>query len=135
MTVQEFDNKSFTIDDLYDLCSDASVWDPFDDIYSSDSVEETINDRLYDYVRNEDWRDVRDMLNSIDLDDGGEWYIEDDYSYMSFIRIDNDDTYIEDLKERCREALIEAHFFDEEEEEPQIEWFEQCEPDLEFLTA
>lgn len=139
MTKQEFEEGSFSINELYDMCNDAECWEPFEDLYSADSVDDMINETLADVWSNmRSWKDLRDELNNVDLD--GDWYITDDYSFFGYTCVDDDEYFIDDLKSRVEEALSDADWFDDEDDDVEEfieevtmvapEWYESAEVDL-----
>ena len=139
MTKQEFAEGSFSINELYDMCNDAECWEPFEDLYSADSVDDMINETLADVWSNmRSWKDLRDELNNVDLD--GDWYITDDYSFFGYTCVDDDEYFIDDLKSRVEEALSDADWFDDEDDDVEEfieevtmvapEWYESAEVDL-----
>ena len=133
MTIKEFDEKDFSIDELYEFCCEASDWAPFDELLTQDAINEEINELILDYVRDNDWTDVRDTLNDISISDGS-WFVRDDYGYFSYTCIDDDNYYIDDIKQAVREILVADDYFDEEEEKE--EWFDSDEePDFALLMA
>lgn len=114
MTKQEFEEGSFSINELYEMCNDAECWEPFEELYSADSVDDMINETLADVWDNlRSWKDLRDELNNVDLD--GDWYITDDYSFFGYTCVDDDEYFIDDLKSRVEEALSDIEWFDEDE--------------------
>ena len=139
MTIQEFDNRDFTLDELYDLCYEIEVWAPFDEIHSRDSLDDEITEELDNYVRsyNHDWVDVRDMLCRIDIEDGT-WFTKSDYDSFTYYCVDDDTDFIDGVKQELRGILIDIDYFEneEEEEEEHKEWFDcDAEPDLDLLMA
>ena len=116
MTKKEFEEGSFTIDELYGFCNDAENWDPFDELLSADTIEDEINEMLSDAWSNmHDWKDLRDALNEVDLD--GSWYTRSDWGWFSYTCVDDDEYFIEDLKHRVKEVLEDCDWFDLDEEE------------------
>ena len=133
MTIREFDERDFSLDELYEFCNEVNDWYPFDDLLSPDSVEEEINDSLCEYVRDHDWREVRDLLEDIHISDGN-WFVRDDYSYLGYICVDDDEYFVDEMKGRVKELLTDADYFDEENEE-ENESDEQIDLDFDLLWA
>ncbi len=139
MTKQEFEEGIFSINELYDMCNEAECWEPFEDLYGADSVDDMINETLADVWSNmRSWKDLRDELNNVDLD--GDWYITDDYSFFGYTCVDDDEYFIDELKERVGSALADADWFDDEDDDVEEfieditiaapEWYESAEVDL-----
>lgn len=133
MTIQQYDERNFSLDELYEFCNEINDWSPFDEILIQDSVEEEINECLCEYVRDHDWREVRDMLDEINISDGS-WFIRDDYSYLGYICVDDDEYFADEMKGRVKELLTDADYFDEEDDE-ENESDDQIELDFDLLWA
>lgn len=133
MTIQQYDERNFSLDELYEFCSEIEDWSPFDDLLSPDSVEEEINDGLREYVRDHDWIDVRDLLADINVSDGN-WFVRDDYSYLNYICVDDDEYFADEMKGRVKDLLTDANYFDDEDEE-ENESDDQIELDFDLLWA
>lgn len=137
MTIQEFDERDFSLDELYNLCNEVDNWDPFEETFGPDYVDEEINELLADaWSSMNDWRDLRDELDSVDLT--GSWYIRGDYGYFSYTCVDDDEDYISEMKEKVKEVLLEYEWFEDSKSDDDFEhyevnenWFEEADvPDL-----
>ena len=111
MTRQEFLDTVQDIDDLYNFCCDNGFDGYFDDIYSSDNIEELICERVNDITRHNSWTDARDFLN--DIPDGYDWYRVS--SYDNEISGMSDDDFA-DLYRDVLDYLDDIDWFDDEEE-------------------
>lgn len=96
--------------DLVDFCYENNLY-MCDDVYDDGQKDEWINDRLYDWARELNWRELYDRLNEIP--DSSDWYILDDYGDFC----EAGDEEFEEYKENILEAADENGLFDDEEEE------------------
>lgn len=76
MTRQEFIDDIEDFDDLIEVCSDYGC-SVCDDVYDSDQCDDWIDEHTEEWVENENWRDLRDMLTSIPT--GYDYYRVDGY--------------------------------------------------------
>lgn len=111
MTRQEFLTDVNDFWDLRNFCYDEDC-DILIDAYDYDSADEVIQEGLTDYIRNynDDWRDIRDRLNYIDL--GGDWFWCNGWDDWDCIDDDFDD-----YKEQVLDWADRNGVFDEEDAE------------------
>lgn len=109
MTRNEFLNNVTTWGELIDFCNDEGC-DYCDDIYSEESRDETINDYLVDWARNESWQDLFSRLDNIET--GYDYYKEDDYG--DWVGLSDDD--FDDYKDDVLRWMDDNGYWDEEDE-------------------
>lgn len=110
MTRQQFLDEVTTWYDLIDWCSDHRC-SYCEDIYSDEARDEYIDEDLVDMARNNNWYELKDILNGLETgydywrrDEFGDWHgVDDEF-----------DEYFNDVLEWADENGE----FDEEEEEP-----------------
>ena len=92
MTRREFINDVQYWSDLLDFCSDEGC-DYCEDVYSSDQWNDWIDDNMYDWARNNGWREILRILQDYDeltgydyyrKDEYGDWYGLDDNDFESY---------------------------------------------------
>ena len=113
MTLAEFDERVFSVAELYDLASEEGCYDLIEDIYYRDSIEEFIDDQIRDYLNGYGWESLRNALDSIDLT--GDLYVMPG-GLLEFECIDDDEYYADDLRTNLRSCLVENGYFDDEGE-------------------
>lgn len=116
MTRQDFIDNIDTVGELMTFCYNEGIEDFIDDIYTSDSRDEAIRDRIDDYLYNGSWSEVRDYLRDLEDSLWDEYYLYDDWDGW---RIMDDD----DLERRINdviEYMDENDLWDEEEHEDPI---------------
>jgi len=110
MTRGEFFENVIDWSDLKDVCEEYGC-DICDDIYNDDGRDDIIEDRLYDWVRSESWRDVRDYLTCYSTNSYDWWIYDDNYDEWE----EAGDGLFEVRKNDVAEWLSEnGHFEDEE---------------------
>lgn len=78
MTRQEFIDDVTSWGELLDFCS-AEDCDICSYVYDEDYRDECIEDRLVDWARNNNWRELYDILDHLRDNSGYDYYIYDDY--------------------------------------------------------
>lgn len=125
MTRQEFLDNVTTFDELHSFCIDIGYDLQEEGVFSEEEYDVYIEDELYEFVRNNDWRDTRSWLSS--LPDEYDFYIRDDWGEWTG-RFSGD---IDDLKDNVLQFAEENGFFDAEEAEEYIEEYADVEDELE----
>ena len=72
MTRQQFIEEVNSWYDLIDFCNDNNL-DDLCDVYDDETASELIDEALAEEIQYRSWRDIRDMLGSID--DGYDFYL------------------------------------------------------------
>lgn len=99
-----------TWDELFSFAVNNELYDEIGGYYSSEELEDRINNELATYIQNHGWRDVRDVLSDIPDIDEDTYYRENDY--FEFYEADDDD--FDYIKNEILESFDE---WDEPEEE------------------
>lgn len=110
MTRQEFIDDIEDFDDLIQVCSEYGCT-VCDSVYDSDQCDDWIDEHTEEWAENENWRDLRDMLDSIPT--GYDWYRIDDYDNVH--GLDNQD--FENYKSEVAEWMDGNALWDAEDEE------------------
>ena len=122
MTRREFVRtyEGASVDSLICFCNEEGAYDLYEEFVTDDSLDEIMNSRLHDMVRESPWYDIRDHLN--DIPQGYEWYRVDPFDGEIY-GCDDDDA------ERLYNDIIE--YFDNNglwsEEEEEEECDDSCE--------
>lgn len=104
MTREEFNS----ITTVFELVEAGEQYD-FEEttqIYSADSRDEVLDERLIDYARDDGWRDVLGLLRSWEDEGEYDWYYQDD-DYYEFVGLEDGDHTFEAIKERLREYIVD----------------------------
>lgn len=109
MTRQEFIDDVTTFWELRDFCEEQGC-EICDDIYDEDSYNEYIDECTYDWVRNESWQDLLNILEG--LPSGFDYYRRDSYGDWEGL-YDND---LEDYKNEVLSWVDEYGEWDEDDE-------------------
>ena len=112
MTRREFINDVQYWSDLLDFCSDEGC-DYCEDVYSSDQWNDWIDDNMYDWARNNGWREILRILQDYDELTGYDYYRKDEYGDWYGL----DDNDFESYKNDVLEYMDDNDYWDEEEEE------------------
>jgi len=131
MTKQEFLEKIIDVDSLYEFCSEYGYESYTDDLYSSDAYNEYLEEDFAEALRNNSWRDVRDMMNNTDDPYDDPWWVRSDYDYEFYPA---DDGWLWDTRNELLEELEGDGFFEEEDEDDEELEFEVEEASV-FLTT
>ena len=155
MTREEFIESVDTISQLIDFCNDVGcpVCDQF---YTEDSMDDYINECLPEWARDNNWYELRDLLESIPtgfdwyyLDDDGDWLGYYDGNVYDFKEdaldwADRNDAFDPDPEEFDEEELPDPEFQEEDaelEEDPEEEFTpdfsikELCESSVHVIRA
>lgn len=124
MTREEFQEEVTTYYDLINVCSDYGL-STCDDIYDDEDLDDYINNELEDYVRNNNWYDVKDILNNIPT--GYNYYRVDRYEGFDGI-YGLDDYDFTDWKDEVYEEMDENELFDNDENAEEEEYVVSSEP-------
>lgn len=133
MTLAEFDEKVFSVGELYDLAMQEDAYDVFEDVISPDYISDEIQEMIPDYISNHSWEDLRDELNDINLD--GDLFVRSDYNYFGYVCIDDDQYLAEDYKSNLREYLINADYFESEEDDEPEDMIMEIDPETGEVIA
>lgn len=117
MTRQEFIDDVTCWSELMDFCSEEDC-DICSDIYDEDYRDECIEDRLVDWARNNNWRELCDMLNRLADNNGYDWYVYDDY-YDTWEPATDDE--FDDRRDRVVEWMDANGYWDDDEDEEEEE--------------
>lgn len=131
MTKQEFIEKIVDVESLFEFCSEYGYESYTDCLYSSDAYDEYLEDDFAEAIRNNSWREVRDMMNNIDDPYDESWWVRDD-DYYEFSPAD--DEWLQDTRNELLEELEDDEFFEEEDEDDEELEFEVEEASV-FLTT
>lgn len=115
MTRQEFIEDVTTWSELIDFCYNEGI-DYCDDVYSEESYNERIDERVRDYINDDGWRSVLGWLEDLPLN--YDYYIEDDYGEWRGADDDDFDSYKDDVLEYMDDNDEWDEDEDEEEEAP-----------------
>lgn len=113
MTREEF-NDITTVEELLDTASDVGCDDVEGSIYSSESRDDILNERMSDCVRDYTWREMLGLLNGWEDDGGYDWYVYDDWG--DFRPLTDGDDEFESLKEELYEFMDENGDFEDDDE-------------------
>ena len=123
MTKQEFLEKIVDVDSLSEFCSEYGYESYTDDLYSSDAYDEYLEEDFAEAMRNNSWRDVRDMMNNTTDPYDENWWVRSDYDYEFYPA---DDEWLQNTRDELLEELEYDEFFEEEDED------DEDDEDLEF---
>lgn len=115
MTRQQFEEDVNTWYDLMDFCNENDL-DDLCDVYDGETMSELIEEALVEEVRYRGWRDIRDMLDSID--DGYDFYLARGGLEFEGLTDYDFDNYKDDVMESAERNDV---FEDDEEEEEEVE--------------
>jgi len=128
VTRQEFIDDVTTWSELLQFCYDEDY--DTDDIYSSDSRDDYINDQLMDWARNDSWREMLETLRDLEDGDGYDYYRHDDYD--DWIGLCDGDGEFDSYKNAVLEWMDENEYWpdddDEEEEDEEYDDEEEAPP-------
>lgn len=110
MTRQEFIDNTEYWSELIEVCSDYGC-SVCDDVYDSDQCDDWIDEHTEEWAENENWRELRDMLDAIPT--GYDYYRIDEYDNVH--GLDNQD--FENYKSQVAEWMDDHALWDAEEEE------------------
>lgn len=113
MTLQEFDETSFSTSELYDMICENDYYEMIEDVYTADAISENMDENIREYLSNYGWESLKTALENIDLD--GYLYVEN--GWLDYVCVDDDDYYADEWKQRLRELMIDDDRFDPEEDE------------------
>ena len=114
MTRQEFiEEINNDIWNLHEFCCDNGYDYYFDDLYSSESRDDYINDEMVDKCRDLNWEEMYSWLNDFTPSGEYEWWRIDGWGDWAGV----DDDYVEMLINNLANDLESDGYFDEEEEE------------------
>lgn len=108
--------------ELKDFCSEIGC-EYCDSIIDDDGLDEEVEYALGEYLRDYNWREIRDMLG--DIPTGYNWYRCDG----SFDYVGLDDSDFEDVKDEVYEWAFNNGYFDDDEEEGE-EYDDATEPEF-----
>lgn len=109
MTRQDFIDNINYWSELLDFCSDEDC-DVCEDIYSEDARDDCIDEELVDMARNNNWRDMYNILDSIP--DGYDYYRQDNYG--GWVGVDDE---FDDYKDQVLEWMDDGGYWDDDDEE------------------
>lgn len=115
MTRQDFIDNINYWSELLDFCSDEDC-DVCEDIYSEDARDDCIDEELVDMARNNNWRDMYNILDSIP--DGYDYYRQDNYG--DWVGVDDE---FDDYKDQVLEWMDDGGYWDDEEDEDDTDFF------------
>lgn len=128
MTVTEFNENITTWWELKEFCDEYNCW-VCDSIYDDDSVNDYINNRLYDMARDEQWEDVRSWLDQFADGYGEGYYHIDEYEDITYL---DDEDFINYKDEVLAWALdhdvVEGDTDEEDDEDEDCELEEEATP-------
>ena len=127
MTRQQFIEEVNNWYDLIDFCNDNNL-DDLCDVYDDETASELIDEALAEEIQYRSWRDIRDMLGSID--DGYDFYLA--RGGLAFEGLSDWD--LDNYKDDVMTSAENAGVFDPDEEEEEIEELtdeEAAEPQVE----
>lgn len=113
MTREEFDDIT-TVEELLDAASDVGCEDVADSIYSSDSRDDILNERMCSSVGDYTWREMLGLLNEWEDEGGYDWYFYNEWG--DFRPITDGDDDFNNLKEELYEYMSENDYFEDDEE-------------------
>ena len=102
MTRQDFIDNINYWSELLDFCSDEDC-DVCEDIYSEDARDDCIDEELVDMARNNNWRDMYNILDSIP--DGYDYYRQDNYG--DWVGVDDE---FDDYKDQVLEWMDDGGY-------------------------
>ena len=73
--IREYENAS--VDALICFCSDADLYELYEDFISDESLDEMMNSRFRDMIDEQPWYEVRDYMN--DVPQGYDWYVVNNF--------------------------------------------------------
>lgn len=121
MTREEFEQID-NISDLLEFCDEYDCY-VYDEIYSQDSYDDCVDDRIRDMVRRDHWTEVRDYLDGLPCD--FDYYRKEEYE-DEWVGLYEDDDF-DDLKDEVRNWAEEETIFDDDDDATDEER-EECEP-------
>lgn len=126
MTLEEFNNIT-TWQDLRDCCDDNDCPEFFydNDIETDEELDDIINDWLSDCGL--PWYELRDTLS--DIPQGYDYYKY--YGVGDIVGLYDGDAYFDDLKAEIKSYFEERELFDDVEDEPEDEFFEDAFEEIE----
>lgn len=74
--IREYENAS--VDALICFCSDADLYELYEDFISDESLDEMMNSRFRDMIDERPWYEVREEMNEVPQ--GYEWYVVNQFS-------------------------------------------------------
>ena len=126
MTRREFEEEVDSLWKLVNWCNDEGCY-VSEDIYSSESYENCIDDELSDKVNYDSWTEIRDWLD--ELPNGYDLYIRDDYyNNCGWRGLDDYDDF-DNLFNECLEWGDENDIWDDCDEEEEIPYSEEDDDD------
>lgn len=120
MTRQYFIDNINYWSELLEFCSDEDC-DVCEDIYSEDARDDCIDEELVDMARNNNWREMYNILDSIP--GGYDYYRQDGYG--DWVGVDDE---FDDYKDQVLEWMDDGGYWDEEDEEEEYD-------DTDFFAA
>lgn len=114
MLRQDFIDNITSWWELIDFCSDEDC-DICENIYDDDAKDEYINDRLVDWAREYNWRDLYDILGGVP-DDASYYHLDDYGDFESLDNYSDFEAYKQDVLEWMDD--MERWDDDDEEEDP-----------------
>lgn len=118
MTLEEFRNDIDSFASFVNFCWENGYDAYCEDIYSGDVIDDILNERLYNRIRDDSWWEVRDWLNKFEEGYSSDCYYREDEWDDDYIYLDDSDLY--DMKSELEGRLIADGFF-VEENEPEVE--------------
>ena len=119
MTRQEFIDDITQWWELIDFC-DENDCDFCSDIYSDDERDEIVNENLLEWARTEIWQDLYNRLDEITT--GYSYYRADEHGGWDGL----DDYDFDEIKDDVLNWGDENDVWDEEDEDPEEEFFIEC---------
>lgn len=120
MTREEFLDNVNSFWELREFCNDTGC-PVMDDIYDSDSRNETIEERMYDWAREYSWREVLSMLQEEENEDGYDFYRDGDCGYLEGLSDELVGDYAAEALEWGDDHDIWDYDEDEEEQDNEYE--------------
>ena len=113
MRRQEYIEEVTTWNELLNVADESRHYEYAENIYDDDGRDDYINEMLYDWARNDSWRELYERLSYF-TEDSSEWWRLDDYG--DWIALCDGDEEFEEAKNDLLRDLDEDEWWDDEED-------------------
>lgn len=113
MTRQEFLEEVTDVDSLYTFCCNYNFYEYTDELYSSDSYDEYLDDYYRCRIGEIRWTELKEEMDSENDPYEHDWWYRDDYYDFR----PADDEWFRGKRDELLDELIDSDFFDDEIEE------------------
>lgn len=129
MTRTEFLEDVTTFGELFDFCDEHGLYSYTEDLLYCEDLDESVDNDLSEYVRDEGWQNVRDALD--DISTGYDWYRKRGLLYYEGL----DDYDFDRMKDEVYENAVVQDLFDDDEEGEEEEIEDNTPVKQEFRVA